>query len=246
MKRLLPAFLIAMLTHLLVFVADDSWLKPKTQKAPKMDVITLRLVAHAPSNPTIHQLPPSPPSLPPMPKPAAKPKPMNKAKPAAKPKVFTKPKNKTPKAIAPKKTAKKAPQPISSPPSPQRPEANTVKPERPKSILVDDPSTSNQTSNPGPQVNATIVEAVPRYNRNPPPKYPKIARRRGYEGTVLLEVFVTENGHVGDLRILRSSGFAQLDTSARKSVQKWHFEPGRKGDRPVAMWVRVPVDFQLN
>jgi protein TonB len=44
-----------------------------------------------------------------------------------------------------------------------------------------------------------VREARPAYKVNPPPAYPKRAKRRGYEGTVLLEVLVDRNGRVKEL-----------------------------------------------
>ena len=90
-----------------------------------------------------------------------------------------------------------------------------------------------------------IREARPAYKVNPPPPYPKRAKRRGYEGTVILEVLVNGNGRVKELRILTSSGHSVLDRAALKSVNGWLFEPGMVGDEKVDMWVRVPVRFEL-
>jgi len=90
-----------------------------------------------------------------------------------------------------------------------------------------------------------VVRAVPTYQHNPPPEYPKMARRRGYEGTVVLEALVTREGKVKELRVLRSSGYPVLDRSAEESVREWVFEPGSVGGRKVDMWVRVPVRFEL-
>ncbi|MCD4716168.1 MAG: energy transducer TonB, partial [Desulfobacterales bacterium] len=91
-----------------------------------------------------------------------------------------------------------------------------------------------------------VREAMPLYRINPAPKYPKIARRRGYKGTVVLEVLVDRNGRVDDLRVSTSSGYKILDKAALASVKDWAFEPGMRGDQKVEMWVRVPVRFQLN
>jgi periplasmic protein TonB len=90
-----------------------------------------------------------------------------------------------------------------------------------------------------------MTKATPAYRENPRPEYPRIAKRRGYEGTVVLEVLVNSGGKVDELRILESSGYGILDRSALKSVRDWVFEPGSVGDRKVAMWVRVPVRFEL-
>ena len=90
-----------------------------------------------------------------------------------------------------------------------------------------------------------VIEAVPLYKVNPLPEYPRIARKRGYQGTVVLEVLVDRNGRVGDLRLFTSSGHSILDRKAMASVKGWLFEPGMKGDKKLDMWVRVPVRFQL-
>lgn len=90
-----------------------------------------------------------------------------------------------------------------------------------------------------------VREARPAYKDNPRPVYPKRARRRGYEGTVILEVLVDRTGRVKELRVLTSSGHSVLDRAALKSVNGWLFEPGMVGDQKVGMWVKVPVRFEL-
>jgi len=97
-----------------------------------------------------------------------------------------------------------------------------------------------------PDPNPTLIrEAIPAYKQNPPPKYPRIARKRGYEGKVILQVLVDQNGKVKELRIVQSSGHDVLDRAAMTSVKNWQFKPGMKGDRKVDTWVKVPVRFQL-
>ena len=91
----------------------------------------------------------------------------------------------------------------------------------------------------------TIIEARPLYRANPPPKYPTMARKRGYTGNVVLEVLVGRNGSVVDLRVFSSSGHTILDKAAISSVKNWTFEPGTRGDEKIAMWVRVPIRFEL-
>jgi protein TonB len=90
-----------------------------------------------------------------------------------------------------------------------------------------------------------VREAVPLYKINPPPRYPRAARRRGAQGTVVLSVYVDAQGRVANLWLLESSGYRVLDNAALDAVKKWSFEPGRKGNMKVAMWVNVPVRFEL-
>jgi len=90
-----------------------------------------------------------------------------------------------------------------------------------------------------------LQEAFPTYRKNPHPGYPYLARRRGLEGTVLLEALVSPQGKVKDLRVSQSSGHEMLDQAALGAVRGWVFEPGKRGDDPVEMWVRVPIRFEL-
>lgn len=92
---------------------------------------------------------------------------------------------------------------------------------------------------------SSITRAVPLYRQNPSPAYPRLARSRGYEGKVLIDVLVGTDGHVIELKISKSSGHGVLDRAAAKAVRKWRFEPGRSGQKAVAMWVQVPVRFEL-
>jgi protein TonB len=88
--------------------------------------------------------------------------------------------------------------------------------------------------------------AYPDYKINPKPNYPMIARRKGYEGVVLLKVWVLENGKVGKIELQKSSSHEMLDKSAMKAVENWIFIPGKKGGEPIPSWVTVPIKFQLS
>lgn len=90
-----------------------------------------------------------------------------------------------------------------------------------------------------------ILFAYPRYAENTKPLYPREAKKKGYEGEVLLRVEVLSNGRVGEIEVKRSSGHEALDRSAMTAVKQWKFIPARKGETPVAVWVNIPVAFQL-
>jgi protein TonB len=92
---------------------------------------------------------------------------------------------------------------------------------------------------------AVIRKAVPLYERNPSPPYPPRAKKLGMEGTVTLRVLVGENGEALEVQVEQGSGFALLDYAALGAVKKWQFVPGFENGRPVAMWVQVPVRFEL-
>ena len=87
--------------------------------------------------------------------------------------------------------------------------------------------------------------ARPDYGANSPPKYPPLAREKGYEGTVYLRALIERDGRVGSLAIDRSSGYEILDRAAVDSVREWAFLPAQKDGKPVASWVLLPVKFVL-
>jgi protein TonB len=90
-----------------------------------------------------------------------------------------------------------------------------------------------------------VRTAIPLYQRNPPPVYPALARKRGYEGTTILRVLVNETGAVDTVRVATSSGHELLDRAAMQAVAGWSFAPATRNGRSVTMWVMVPVRFDL-
>ena len=91
-----------------------------------------------------------------------------------------------------------------------------------------------------------LREARPIYKRNPRPPYPRVARRRGYQGTVIVKALVGVDGLVNEVRLDESSGYETLDSAAVQTVQKWAFEPAVRGSETVEMWVKIPLRFALD
>lgn len=95
-------------------------------------------------------------------------------------------------------------------------------------------------------VSHPFMEAVaPCYGFRREPRYPSLAVRRGYEGTVLLRVRVLKNGQVEEVQVKETSGYRVLDKAARKAVELWRFTPALSGGKPVESWVLVPITFKL-
>jgi periplasmic protein TonB len=82
-----------------------------------------------------------------------------------------------------------------------------------------------------------------RYQVRPP--YPSSARLLRVQGTTMLRVHVMADGRVGEVDVEQSAGHPDLDGAAREAVRRWRFEPARRGEVPVAMWVRLPFEFRL-
>ncbi|MGB9743876.1 MAG: energy transducer TonB [Desulfurella sp.] len=72
-------------------------------------------------------------------------------------------------------------------------------------------------------------------------KYPYLARRNSYEGTVVIS-FIIDNGIIKDIEIVKSSGYSILDKSAIEAIKK--IEPLVKLDKNVK--IVIPINFKLN
>ena len=83
-------------------------------------------------------------------------------------------------------------------------------------------------------------------SNNPIPKYPSYAVRKGFEGTVILNVEVLPNGSPGRLEVTKPSGHKILDKSAIKAIKKWKFKPATLLGLPVSSWVEIPIEFSLS
>ena len=88
------------------------------------------------------------------------------------------------------------------------------------------------------------VEELPEAITRVPPDYPEIARASGTEGTVMLQALVGKDGKVKDVRVVKS--VPVLDDAATKAVKQWVFKPALSNNKPVAVWVAVPVRFTLH
>ncbi|HXX57859.1 MAG TPA: energy transducer TonB [Thermodesulfovibrionales bacterium] len=70
--------------------------------------------------------------------------------------------------------------------------------------------------------------------------YPHLARKRKQEGTVVVQFTMDSKGLPREIRIMRSAGFALLDTAAREIITKAAPFPYVKGA------IEVPITFRLS
>lgn len=98
---------------------------------------------------------------------------------------------------------------------------------------------------PPPVAAAAPADLLPAPVEMPRPTYPLLARRKGWEGVVLLMVEVNELGCPNTIQVKRSSGYPALDEAAMDAARRWHFDPARKAGRIVAATVEVPIRFSL-
>jgi protein TonB len=88
------------------------------------------------------------------------------------------------------------------------------------------------------------VEELPEAVTKVSPVYPDLAREAGVDGTVMVQALVGKDGKVKDTKVVKS--VPMLDAAAISAVKQWVFKPALSNNKPVAVWVAVPVKFSLH
>jgi periplasmic protein TonB len=88
------------------------------------------------------------------------------------------------------------------------------------------------------------VEELPEAVSKVQPLYPDLAREAGVDGTVMVQALVGKDGKIKDTKVVKS--IPMLDQSAVTAVRQWVFKPALSNNKPVAVWVAVPVKFSLH
>ena len=91
---------------------------------------------------------------------------------------------------------------------------------------------------------ATAKLTPPDLNGNALPRYPEQARRLGWEGRVLLRIWINQQGSVTQVQVEESSGYSLLDAAAVTSVRTWRVQPAQRGGQPVAGSWLLPIRFR--
>jgi protein TonB len=91
----------------------------------------------------------------------------------------------------------------------------------------------------------TIVTGVD-YIQAPQPVYPPLAKRAGEQGKVLLRVLVSDKGLPESVDLQKSSGSVRLDEAAKQAVLRARFKPYLEDGKALAVYVIVPITFQLD
>lgn len=104
------------------------------------------------------------------------------------------------------------------------------------------PTTHREEPGSGPLI--VGPQADPRFPFSDP-EYPVSEIRQQHEGTVVLKMQILPTGRVGEIRIEQSSGYVKLDESAAREARKWRMKPGTHDGVATAMYLSVPVRFQL-
>ncbi|MGF1737719.1 TonB family protein [Photobacterium satsumensis] len=113
-----------------------------------------------------------------------------------------------------------------------------------------------KAAEPAPSVQSQAASGVnsepqlvtkPTFATRPSPvKYPRIAKRRGIEGQVLVEIWIDESGKQVKQNLVKSSGTEILDEAAIAAIKRWRFSSHIVDGQAIAHRVQVPVRFKLD
>jgi protein TonB len=87
------------------------------------------------------------------------------------------------------------------------------------------------------------VESEPERLRMDEPVYPPVAVEAGVEGTVIVQALVSKEGRVLKARVLE--GPEMLHASAIACARTAIFRPAMAQNKPVDVWVVMPITFKL-
>ncbi len=74
-------------------------------------------------------------------------------------------------------------------------------------------------------------------------RFPEGLRQAGVRGRVGVFFFVSEDGVVTKAVVQESCGYEQLDEVALEVAKAGRFDPAMIRDRPVGVWIVMPIDF---
>ncbi|MGF1762082.1 energy transducer TonB [Aliivibrio kagoshimensis] len=163
------------------------------------------------------------------------------------------------KPVQKQKPPVKKPRPIVSPPVVKEEVANVVtenksvtkKAEKKKKVITEKLSKSDEDSptrpvSSGANQKLPVIEKATFVSKPIAPKYPRLARNKGVQGTATYEIWLNEHGEQIKQILTSSSGAKILDKAALKAIKKWQFSPQKINGQAIAHRVFVPVRFNLD
>lgn len=76
-----------------------------------------------------------------------------------------------------------------------------------------------------------------------PVEFPAELWDRGVEGETILMIHITPMGTVDSAYVWQSSGHPAFDSAALAGASQLRFTPGRRGEKRVEVWAKLPVRF---
>ena len=79
-----------------------------------------------------------------------------------------------------------------------------------------------------------------------PPKYPRVASRRGIEGVVTVTFIITKDGRVRDPKVIKAEPASVFNDAALRAILKWKFKPKYVDGQAVERQATQEIEFKLS
>lgn len=240
-------FLISILIHLLLLIIP---IQVNTTRVPPREELQLIFMASAPQEQDsgVEEPPPpqavaqeSPPEEPPAEELPPEPPPPEEPLPEV-------PAREVPKPPTPKreKTVRKPP---------TSPKPRTVEPRHTPSVFegegkpeaVDSPpppTSQEKREHVGPIETAFGTRDGPKFLKRILPRYPRLARELGKEGTVVLRLHIDAQGRLTSVQVVQKAG-SGFDEEAVRAVKSSTFTPAKRDGKAVASIALLSIRFML-
>ena len=134
---------------------------------------------------------------------------------------------------------------VQQPPPVQNTIANATS-TKPATNVLTPPAPPANPAPPAPaNPNPVRVAAVADFNTCAKPEWPKASLRNEETGTVTLSFLIGTDGRVADSKIVKSSGFRDLDKAAVTGISKCRFKPGLTDGKPEQAWMQMQYVWTL-
>lgn len=125
--------------------------------------------------------------------------------------------------------------------------------DKPFAKPLENPTDADKPSESTNNLIGTSAPTTPKLMQKPtfkakptPVTYPRLAKRRGQQGKVLVEVWINDKGDQIKHFIVDSSGFSSLDSAALTAIANWKFDVSTEQGYAIAHRVQIPVNFTLD
>jgi protein TonB len=105
-------------------------------------------------------------------------------------------------------------------------------------------SASNHVADPQQIYHVGGDVSAPTLVYAPDPEYTEKARRAKYQGVCVISTVVDAQGNPTQVQVLRQLGMG-LDKKAVEAVKQYKFKPAMRLGNPVAVEVKIEVNFRL-
>ncbi len=89
------------------------------------------------------------------------------------------------------------------------------------------------------------ADRSPAFVHQEKPEYPRLLKKAGITGKVVLQALINKQGEVQDVKVVKSSGTRGLDDAAVAAAYKSTFTPAISHGQPIYMWVSYAVEFVI-